>query len=103
MYVSSCEVDLDDILGNGIQDILLALRHPVPQLSEVYLISLSFLLLEVLLEDRLQVLEIGKDVVEGVADDQHGQGVVQFVALSVGFVLQGLAEHAEDIDRGFAV
>lgn len=38
-----------------------------------------------------------------MADDQHGQGVVQLVALSVGFVLQGLAEHAEDVDRGFAV
>lgn len=103
MYVSSREVNLDDILGNGIQHILLALGHPIPQLSEVYLVGLALLLLEVVLEDDLQVLEVGEDVVEGVADDQHGQGVVQLVALSVGFVLEGLAEHTEDVDGGFAV
>ena len=71
MFVSSCEVNLDDIFGDGIEHVLLTLGHPVPELSEVYLIGLSLLLLEVLFEDDLKVLEIGEDVVEGVADDQH--------------------------------
>lgn len=69
MYVSRSEVYLDDILSNCIQHIFLALGHPVPQFSEVYLVHLPLLLLEVLLEDDLQVLQIREDVVEGVADD----------------------------------
>lgn len=103
MYESSSEVDLDDILSNGIQHIFLALGHPVPQLSEVYLVCISLLLLEVLLEDDLKVLQIREDVVEGVANDQHGEGVVQLVAFSVGFVFQGFTEDSEDVNGGFAV
>lgn len=38
-----------------------------------------------------------------MADDQHREGVVQLVALSVGLVLQGLTQHSEDVDRRLAV
>jgi hypothetical protein len=65
---SGCEIDLDDVLGDGVEDVLLALAHPIPELGEVDLVGATLLLLEILVEDDLQVLQVVEDVVEGVAD-----------------------------------
>ena len=95
---SGCKVDLDDILGNSIQHVFLALAHPVPELSEVDFISRSLLLFKVLMENDLEVLQIVENVVESMADDQHRERVVQLVAFLVGLVLQSLAQNAENVD-----
>jgi len=73
---SPSEVDLDDLLGDIIQDYFRTLAHPIPKLSEVYFISGLLLFAEVLLEDDAETLVVREDVVEGVADHQHREEVV---------------------------
>jgi hypothetical protein len=100
---SCCEINFNYIFGNSVQDILLALTHPISQLSEVYFIGRTLLLCEILLEDDLKVFDVGEDVVEGVADHQHGEGVVQLVPFLVRFVLKGFPQYSEDVDGRLAV
>lgn len=101
---SRCEIYLYDVLGDRIQHVLLAFAHPIPKLSEVDLVRpLSLLLLEVLVENDLNVFQVVEDIVECVADDQHGQGVVQLVALLVCLVFQGLPQDSENINGRFPV
>jgi len=102
-HKSGGKVDLDDIFSYGVQHVLLTLTHPVPQLSEVNLVGRSFLLLEVFVENDLEILKIVEDVVEGVADDQHRERIVQLVALFAGLVLERLTQDTKDVDCRFAV
>lgn len=70
---SRCEVYLDDVLGNRIKHVFLALAHPVSELSEIDLVrSLRLFLLEVFVEDNLHIFQVVEDIIECVADDQHG-------------------------------
>ena len=66
---SGSKINLDDIFGYVIKNILLTLAHPFSQFSKVDFVSLPLLFLEILLEDRWEITQIREDVIKSMADD----------------------------------
>lgn len=73
---SPLEIDLYDRLGYVIQRGLFALAHPLSQLGKVQLVSRLLLLLEIFLKNDAQILQIRKNIVEGVTNHQQREDVV---------------------------
>ena len=67
---SALEIDLYDRLCYVIQRGLFALTHPLSQLRKIQLVSRLLLLLKIFLKNDAQILEIRKNIVEGVTNHQ---------------------------------
>lgn len=50
------------------------------------------------MENDLDIFQIIKNIIECMADDEYGEGVVQLIAFLVCLVLQGLPQYSKDID-----
>ena len=63
---SALKVYLDYRPGYIVQGLILAARHPLPQIPEIDLLHLFLALYQVFLEYLTQVLVVSEDVIEGM-------------------------------------